>query len=300
MLKIAFHPDYVLKLPEGHRFPMEKYELLPKQLLHEGIVEHEAFFEPKYPEEKYILNVHTPFYLDNLQKLNLDRKAILKMGFPLTEALVKREMLMVGGTIESAKYALQTGIGLNIAGGTHHAYPGHAEGFCLLNDHAIAARYLQSKGLAEKILIIDLDVHQGNGTAKIFENDLNVFTFSMHAANNYPFKKEKSDLDIALKDHTKDEQYLQTLKNYLPQLLNHYHPDFIFYQSGVDILASDRLGRLNCSLEGIKERDRFVFQLCKKRKIPVQCSMGGGYSTEIKDILNAHANTFRVASELYQ
>lgn len=198
-----------------------------------------------------------------------------------------------------AEKALQTGIAFNIAGGTHHAYSDRGEAFCLLNDQAIAAHYLLTKKLAKKILIVDLDVHQGNGTAEIFQHNDNVFTFSMHGKSNYPFKKETSDLDIALHDHTDDSKFLEILQNTLPYLIDTQKPDFIFYLSGVDILASDKLGKLGCTLDGCKKRDEIVFGLCRKLEIPVQVSMGGGYSPDIKTIIEAHANTYRVANAMY-
>ena len=278
---------------------MEKYELLPKQLLYEGTCVEENFFEPGLASNEDILRVHTKEYLNNLKNLSIEPRASRKTGFPLSAALVEREIRIAGGTIQGAEFAVQFGIAMNIAGGTHHAYPGHGEAFCLLNDQAIAARYLQNKGLAEKILIVDLDVHQGNGTADIFKNDPSVFTFSMHGRNNYPFKKEKSDLDIELVDGTGDEEYLQILKTTLPGLIARQNPDFIFYLSGVDILSTDKLGKLSCSVEGCKERDRFVLQLCHDQKIPVEVSMGGGYSPDIKTIIEAHTNTFRLAQEIY-
>ena len=299
MLKIAYHPIYKYSLPKGHRFPMEKYELLPQQLLHEGTCENENFFEPKMPSEEDILAVHTKEYFESLLNLTIDKRAARKIGFPLSEALIDRELRIVQGTIEGCEYALKYGIAMNIAGGTHHAYTDRGEGFCMLNDQAIAARYLQNKDLAKKILIVDLDVHQGNGTAEIFENDESVFTFSMHGEGNYPFKKEKSDLDIAVPDGSGDEVYLQKLKETLPKLIEEQKPDFIFYLSGVDILETDKLGRLNCTVEGCKERDRYVLQMCKDLNIPVQVSMGGGYSPEIKIIIEAHSNTFRLAQEIY-
>lgn len=298
-MKIAFHPAYSYPLPKGHRFPMEKYELLPQQLLHEGTCKPENFFEPAMPSKKHILAVHTVEYFESILNLTIDKSAARKIGFPLSEALIQREQLITQGTIAGSEYALKHGIALNIAGGTHHAYTDHGEGFCMLHDQAVAARYLQKKGLASKVLIVDLDVHQGNGTAEIFENDDSVFTFSMHGAGNYPFKKEKSDLDIAIPDGSGDEIYLQKLKQILPKLIDTQNPDFIFYLSGVDILKSDKLGRLNCTVEGCKERDRFVLQTCKDLHIPVQVSMGGGYSPEIKTIIDAHANTFRVAQKIY-
>ncbi len=273
--------------------------MLPKQLLHEGTCEQQHFFEPKPADLEDILAVHTKEYVENLTNLTLDRRAIRKTGFPLSQELVDREIIIAGGTLEGCHYALENGISMNIAGGTHHAYSDHGEAFCLLHDQAIAARYLQKKKLAEKILIIDLDVHQGNGTAEIFQNDDSVFTFSMHGKGNYPFRKEISDLDIEVPDGSKDEYYLETLKEILPDLIEKVQPDFIFYLCGVDILETDKLGRLACSIEGCKERDRFVLQTCHDLKIPVQCSMGGGYSPEIKIIIEAHANTYRLAQNIY-
>ena len=316
MLKIANHPIYLYPLPKGHRFPMEKYELLPQQLLHEGTCTPENFFEPSMPSAEDILAVHTHEYYESLLNLTIDKRAARKIGFPLSEALIKREQLITQGTIHGSEFALKYGISMNIAGGTHHAYTDHGEGFCMFNDQAIAARYLLKKYgtgdkaipqqkvrnddfVVNKILIVDLDVHQGNGTAEIFQNDSSVFTFSMHGAGNYPFRKEKSDLDIAVPDGSGDEIYLQKLKETLPKLIEQQKPDFIFYLSGVDILETDKLGKLNCTVEGCKERDRYVLQMCKDLKIPVQVSMGGGYSPKIKIIIEAHANTFRLAQEIY-
>tara|TARA_R110002020_G_scaffold188940_8_gene387860 strand:- start:528 stop:1367 length:840 start_codon:yes stop_codon:yes gene_type:complete len=278
---------------------MEKYELLPQQLLHEGTCKAENFFEPEILSEENILAVHTKEYFKSLLNLTLDKSAARKIGFPLSETLVKRGRIISQGTIDCCEYALKYGIAMNIAGGTHHSYADHGEGFCLFNDQAIAAKYLLKKGLANRILIVDLDVHQGNGTAKIFENEDSIFTFSMHGAGNYPFKKEKSDLDIAVPDGSGDEVYLKILKETLPKLISEQKPDFIFYLSGVDILETDKLGRLNCTVEGCKERDRFVLQICKDLNIPVEVSMGGGYSPEIKIIIEAHANTFRLAQEIF-
>lgn len=299
MLKIAFHPTFELKLPPKHRFPMAKYGLLPQQLLYEGTVEEEHFFQPETPDHEAFLRIHQSDYYFDFINLSLDQKAERKIGFPLTEDLVKRERLIADGTMKASEYALDNGIGMTISGGTHHAFTDHGEGFCMLNDQAIAARHLQDIKGIKKILIIDLDVHQGNGTAEIFQEDDSVFTFSMHGKNNYPFKKESSDLDIELEDHTGDEHYLKTLRETLPLLLEKTKPDFIFYQSGVDILATDKLGRLNCSIAGCKARDRFVLKTIAKRGIPLEISMGGGYSSEIKHIVEAHANTFRIAEEIF-
>jgi len=300
VLKIAYHPIFKHNLPLGHRFPMSKYELLHQQLLHEGTCQLENFFEPNgLPKREYLEAVHTPAYIDELNNLTLDPRAARKIGFPLSAKLVEREHIITQGTIEGCGHALQNGIAMNIAGGTHHAYTDHGEAFCLFNDQAIGAKYLQSCHSISKLLIVDLDVHQGNGTAQIFNEDPSVFTFSMHGASNYPFKKEVSDLDIALPNDTKDDDYLFILKETLPRLIKEQAPDFIFYLSGVDILATDKLGKLSCSIDGCKERDRFVLEQCKQEGIPVQISMGGGYSPDIKIIIEAHANTYRMAQEIY-
>jgi acetoin utilization deacetylase AcuC-like enzyme len=299
MLRIANHPIYTHPLPKGHRFPMEKYDLVPRQLLFEGTCSESNFFLPEAATQEAILAVHDPIYLESLDKQTLDRKAIMALGLPLSPELVKREKILVGGTIKAAEYALEYGIAMNIAGGTHHAYTSKGEGFCLLNDQAIAARYLQREKNIEKILFIDLDVHQGDGTAQIFENDPGVFTFSMHGENNFPFQKQRSSLDIPLTDGTGDEDYLNTLKKYLPLLMQKVDPQFVFYQCGVDILGTDQLGKLSCTIEGCKERDRMVLQACHEMKVPVECSMGGGYSKAIRTIIEAHANTFRLAQHIF-
>jgi acetoin utilization deacetylase AcuC-like enzyme len=299
MLKIAFHPIYKHELPEGHRFPMEKYDLLPQQLIYEGTCSKENFFEPKIPNNRHFFTVHDPEYFFNLLNITLSQKEARKIGFPLSEELIAREMIITDGTIKASKFALKNGIAMNIAGGTHHAFSNRGEAFCMLNDQAIGAKYLQQEKLAKKILIVDLDVHQGNGTAEIFRNDASVFTFSMHGKSNYPFIKETSDLDIALKNETKDAEYLSILKKTLPKLINQEKPDFIYYLCGVDVLETDKLGKLSLTIDGCKERDRFVLQTCHDYNIPVMCSMGGGYSPVIKVIVDAHANTFRLAQEIY-
>ncbi|MGK0386988.1 MAG: acetoin utilization deacetylase AcuC-like enzyme [Patiriisocius sp.] len=299
MLKIANHPIYKYALPEGHRFPMAKYNLLPEKLLKDGICNEVNFFKPEKVSAEKILRVHDEAYYSRLLNISLDKKEIRKIGFPLREELVERGHYIIGGTIKGCDFAITHGVAMNIAGGTHHAYAGHGEAFCLLNDQAVAAMDLLARGLAKKILIVDLDVHQGNGTAHIFEQDDRVFTFSMHGAKNYPFKKEKSDLDIGLDDTTGDVEYLEILYRTLPKLLEKVRPDFIFYLSGVDILQSDKLGRLGCTLEGCKQRDLFVFETCKQARIPVQVSMGGGYSPDIDVILEAHLNTYKAAQEVY-
>lgn len=299
MLKIAYHPIYKHHLPDGHRFPMAKYELLPQQLLHEGTCSEEHFFEPSLPDDEHILAVHDEGYYRDLLNLDIPPKEARKIGFPLSKELVLRERIIANGTIKGCEFALEHGIAMNIAGGTHHAYSNRGEAFCMLNDQAIGAQYLQRNKQINNILIVDLDVHQGNGTAEIFQTDRSVFTFSMHGKGNYPFKKEVSDLDIALEKGTTDQEYLSILKNTLSSLLEKVRPEFIFYLCGVDVLETDKLGTLSLSLEGCKERDRFVLQTCHDANIPIQCSMGGGYSPEIKIIVEAHANTFRLAQDIY-
>lgn len=298
-MKIAYSPIYKYELPEGHRFPMAKYELLPEQLLYEGTVTEAHFFHPAPLEEEYLLWTHTGEYWHKLKAQTIGYKEIRAIGFPMSERLVQRSLHIANGTVQCALFALQHGIAMNIAGGTHHAYAGRGEGFCLLNDIAIAANYLLKKGLAQQILIIDLDVHQGNGTAHIFREEPRVFTFSMHGAKNFPLRKEASDLDIGLPDKTEDGPYLQTLRENLPRLFEQVAPDFVFFLSGVDVLATDKLGRLSLSMAGCRQRDRIVLEACHRHKIPVAVSMGGGYSERLALIIDAHANTFRLAQEIF-
>jgi acetoin utilization deacetylase AcuC-like enzyme len=278
---------------------MRKYRLLPALLLQEGSCTRANFFEPSAPEGHFITAVHDPDYYRALRNLTIPAREARKIGFPLTVPLVERERIIADGTIKACEYALEYGIAMNIAGGTHHAYSDHGEAFCMLNDQAIGARYLQKKGLVKRVLIIDLDVHQGNGTAEIFRDDPTVFTFSIHGQGNYPFKKEQSDLDIPMEKGTSDTAYLSILGEALPHLISEVQPDFIFYLCGVDVLATDALGTLSLSLEGCMQRDRMVLECCHQNKIPVQCSMGGGYSPDLHTIVEAHANTFRLAQELY-
>ncbi|MEC8402668.1 MAG: histone deacetylase [Bacteroidota bacterium] len=299
MIPIAFDPIYVLPLPENHRFPMEKYDLLPKQLVHEGTCDPKDFFSPLAVDDQIVKVIHQKEYVDRLKHMKLDLSEVRKIGFPISQQLVEREFIIAGGTIEGALKSLESGISFNIAGGTHHAHSSHGEAFCMLNDQAISARYLLDHQHAKKVLIIDLDVHQGNGTAEIFKKEERVFTFSMHGKKNYPFKKENSDWDIALEDDTGDEVYLNLLNDTLPRLFERADPDFVFYLSGVDVVDTDRLGRLGLSIEGCKKRDEQVLKFCHKRSLPAQCSMGGGYSKDIKLIIEAHANTFRLAQQIY-
>ncbi|GAA4308917.1 histone deacetylase [Mucilaginibacter gynuensis] len=299
MLKIAYDPIYAHPLPEGHRFPMLKYELIPAQLLHEGVITEDNLFSPEPLDEEIILWTHDKHYWEQLRDQTLSAKEIRRTGFPLSPKLVEREIRIAKGTIDGCHYAFEHGVAFNVAGGTHHAGSNWGEGFCLLNDQAIAANYLLNNNLTKSILIIDLDVHQGNGTAQIFENEPRVFTFSTHGANNFPYRKEISDLDIPFPDDTGDEEFLNTLYQTLPKLIAQQQPDFIFYLSGVDVLATDKLGKLSLTREGCRARDEFVLQQCHQNNIPVQVSMGGGYSPNIKDIVEAHCNTYKAAADIF-
>lgn len=299
LLKIAHHTAYIHPLPEGHRFPMLKYELIPEQLLYEGLVNKDNFFEPKLADFETACLAHDPTYVRHLFDLTLDTKMVRRIGFPLSQGLVDRERYILDGTIKSALYAMEYGVSFNTAGGTHHAGANFGEGFCLMNDQAVAAAYLLKKRIAQRILILDLDVHQGNGTAHIFQDHPDIITFSMHGDKNYPFVKEKSHYDVPLENDTTDQAYLEILESQLQLVFSEVKPDFVFYQAGVDILATDKLGKLKVSAEGCKQRDRIVLSHCRQAAIAVQISMGGGYSTDIRDIVNAHVETYRAAIDLF-
>lgn len=299
MLKVAWHTDYAHPLPDGHRFPMAKYELLPEQLCYEGTLTSDHLFCPTLLPEDRIVRTHDPEYWNKLKHIQLSRIEERRTGFPLSEALVRRERRIMQGTIECTQHAHQHGIAMNVAGGTHHAFSNRGEGFCLLNDLALGAMHVLDNGLGAKVLIIDLDVHQGNGTASLFRGDDRVFTFSMHGEKNYPMHKELGDLDIGMPDQTDDRLYLSTLREALPRIIDLTEPDFAFFQSGVDVLAEDKLGRLALSLRGCRERDKVVMEACIGNNIPLVCAMGGGYAPDVRVIVEAHANTFRMAQELY-
>ena len=299
MLKIANDSIYNHPLKENHRFPMIKYKLLPNLLIDEGTCNYDNFFIPGDIKYDDILLTHDHLYFKKLLNFQLNKKELRAIGFPMSIELINREMKIVQGTIESSLNSLKYGVSLNIAGGTHHAFSNRAEAFCILNDQAIAANYLIHNKLSKKILILDLDVHQGNGTAEIFNKNVNVFTASFHGAKNYPFRKEVSDYDYDFDDGVNDLEYLKVIKYHVPKIIDEFQPDFIFYLSGVDILENDKLGRLSVSIDGCKKRDNFVLNYCKKNNIPIQISMGGGYSPDINNIVEAHANTFRLAQEVF-
>lgn len=299
MLKISFSDKYLYQLPEGHRFPIAKYELLKEQLLYDGSIREEQLVDPGIVEEETIMKVHEKDYWKSLHNGTLSAKEVRKIGLPINERSVLRARNTVAGTIEASLQSFINGIGFNIGGGTHHAFSGWGEGFCILNDIAITSSYLLDNKKVKKILVVDLDVHQGNGTASIFMKNDSVFTFSMHGKDNYPLKKEKSDLDIPLETFTSDDEYLKILNHNLPKVINQSLPDIIFYQAGVDVLEVDVLGKLSLSKAGCKNRDEIVLQTCYLHQIPVVVTTGGGYASKIADIVDAHGNTFRTGLEIF-
>ena len=299
MLKIAYNRLYNHPLDKNHRFPMLKYELIPEQLIRKNICSSINFFSNSEIKKEDAILTHDELYYDELINLSLSKHDKRLIGFPLTNALVKREKIIAQGTIKNTSYALKYGISMNIAGGTHHAFKSKPGAFCMLNDQAIAANFLIENKICNRIMIIDLDVHQGNGTASIFENENSIFTVSFHGKKNYPFIKENSNFDLEFDDGTGDSEYLRELREKIPKLIDDFEPEFIFYLAGVDVLKNDKLGRLSLSVAGCKERDRFIINLCKTNNIPVQVSMGGGYSIHLKEIIDAHSNTFELAQEIY-
>ena len=300
MLKVAYSDIFKYDVPERHRFPMQKYPMLAEKLLAEGTLTPDNFFTPQRLSEDEILTTHTPAYWQHLKNQTLPTKEARAIGFEMTPQLVERERYITHATYECALFAKEHGVSLNIAGGTHHAFADHGEGFCVFNDIAVASNLLLQRGQARQILVVDLDVHQGNGTAHIMANEPRVFTFSMHGAKNYPFRKQASDLDIDLPNDTDDEAYLAILCETLPSLIEQVQPDMLFYQSAVDVLATDKLGKLALTLDGCAKRDEFVLRQAKANGIPVAVVMGGGYSEDINAVVEAHCNTFRIAKSLFE
>ena len=298
-MPIIYHSDYVAPLPEGHRFPMSKFRQLYELLLADGVANIEQFQTPERPPQEWIELVHTVDYVQAYCEGTLDAKAQRRIGLPWSATLVNRTCTAVGGTILTAQLALNQGLACNTAGGTHHAFPGYGSGFCIFNDLAIAARVLQQLDLVHKILIVDLDVHQGDGTAFIFQNDPSVFTFSMHCEVNFPGTKQKSDLDVPLPIGMEDDAYLQTLAKYLPDLLSDLQPDLVLYDAGVDPHAGDRLGKLALTDTGIFCREMQVLSTCVAAGYPVASVIGGGYADDLNSLVYRHSLLHRAASEVY-
>lgn len=296
--RLFYSPYYYAEIGEGHVFPIRKFELVRDLLVKEGTLLPEEIIEPLPAKVEDLHLVHTEDYISRLVDGTLTTKEIRKLGLPWSQSLVRRSFHAISGTIEAAKYALESGISSNLAGGTHHAFPDRGEGFCVLNDVAVAIRVLQREKLAEKFLIVDCDVHQGNGTAFIFKDDPSVFTFSMHGAKNYPLHKENSTLDIELPDKTGDVEFLETLEQALPRVILH-QPDIIFYLGGADPFEKDKLGRLSLTKEGLMKRDEMVLQFAKEHNTPVVTTMSGGYALDINDTVEIHANTIRAVKKIF-
>lgn len=287
---------YTFPLPNGHRFPIAKYALLRQRVIDEEIVPAEHVHDPSAAPREDLLLVHAPDYVDRFTTGALTRDEERRLGFPWSAALVERSYRAAGGTLEAAIRALDDGIAMNLAGGTHHAFPSHGEGFCVFNDVAVAVRALQRDGRIARAAIVDLDVHQGNGTNEVFAGDDRVFTFSMHGRKNYPFHKIPGSLDVELDDHTGDDEYLVLLADALPRVLHQARPDLVVYVAGADPYVGDRLGRLALTFGGLARRDTFVLNQCREVGLPVVVTIAGGYAEPITDTVAIHATTARIAA----
>jgi acetoin utilization deacetylase AcuC-like enzyme len=295
----AFYCDhFVLPLPDGHKFPMAKYRLLRERVIADGVLDAGDVREPPPAAWDDLRLVHTGTYLRDVARGTLPREVQRRIGFPWSPQMVERARRSVGATVQASRAALLDGTAANLAGGTHHAFSDRGEGFCVFNDVAVAARVLLRDGLVPRAAIVDCDVHQGNGTAAIFAGDDRVFTFSMHGANNFPFRKETSDLDVTLDDGTRDDEYLARLAAHLPAVLDRQRPGVVFYVSGADPYEGDRLGRLKLTVDGLRSRDRFVFAECRRRNVPVVVTMAGGYADDMDALVTIHANTIREAARV--
>jgi len=295
-MRCAFHPDYYVPLPPSHPFPMAKYPLLFERLRAAGLLDERRLIEPGEAAIQDLELVHSAEYLHQLATGTLDPAAVRRIGVPWSPALWRRSRLAAQGTLVAARAALQDGLAANLAGGTHHAFPGHGEGFCLLNDVAVAIRALQRDGLARRALVVDLDVHQGNGTAAIFEGDRDVFTFSMHGERNYPTRKMRSTLDVGLIDGAGDEEYLSLLRLHLGGILAGFAPDLVFYLAGVDPVRGDRYGRLALTDDGLRRRERMVLETCSARSVPLVIAIAGGYAPTPERTAELHAVVFEEAA----
>jgi acetoin utilization deacetylase AcuC-like enzyme len=298
-MRVSYHPDYVVPLPEGHPFPMGKFPALHRILLGEGLIRSSDVVAPGEAAWADLRLVHSEAYLSSLATGLLDRAAERRMGVPWSPALIRRSRLSVQGSINAARMALQDGIAANLAGGTHHAFPDHGEGFCVLNDVSIAIRALLRDGEIARALVIDLDVHQGNGTAAIFEGDPRVFTFSMHGERNYPWHKMTSTRDVGLPDRMEDDAYLLTLETHLSGIIRAANPDLAFYLAGVDPMAGDRFGRLSLTRDGLRHRDRMVLEALRRASVPVALVMSGGYARTPDLTADLHATAHREAAQVF-
>jgi acetoin utilization deacetylase AcuC-like enzyme len=298
-MRVCYTPRYYADIGEGHVFPIRKFELVRDRLVAEGTLSPAEIYEPREAPVEDVLLVHTEDYVTRLRAGALTVREVRRLGLPWSKALVRRSFLATAGTVAAARAALAEGVGANLAGGTHHAFPDHGEGFCVLNDVAVAVCVLRRDGLARRVAVVDLDVHQGNGTAHIFEGDEEVFTFSMHGAKNYPLFKLRSSLDVELADGTADEEYLSTLARHLPRVFAHA-PELVFYLGGADPYVGDKLGRLSLSIAGLRARDELVLGGCRARGLPVVTVMSGGYAADVNDTVEIHCNTVRAAKKIFE
>ena len=299
-LPLVYHPDYVAPLPDGHRFPMPKFGQVYEHLVRDGVATLDQFHCPEIASRAQIELCHTPDFVDSYLTGSIDRKAMRRIGFPWSAALVTRTRTALGGTILAARLALEHGLAANTAGGTHHAHASFGSGFCIFNDIAVAARVMQQEGRAQKVLLVDLDVHQGDGSATIFQGDDSVFTFSMHCQKNFPFRKQPGDLDVGLAGGLGDDDYLRTLAGYLPDLLTQVNPDLVLYDAGVDPHGNDALGKLALTDEGLYRRDRYVLEQCTRRGHPVACVIGGGYAKDTWSLARRHCLVHQAASDVME
>ena len=298
-MQVFYTPRYYADIGQGHIFPIRKFELVRERLLAEGTLQPAEIVEPSPATLEDVLLVHTHDYVSRLCNGQLSPKEIRRLGLPWSESLVRRSFYATGGTIAAAHTALDCGFSSNLAGGTHHSFADRGEGFCVLNDVAIAIRSLRARELTQRAAIVDCDVHQGNGTATIFAADADTFTFSMHGANNYPLFKAQSTLDVELPDGTSDDEYLESLAQHLPRVFKH-EPEIVFYLAGADPYSGDKLGRLNVSMDGLRERDAYVLRECYKREVPLVTVMSGGYGKDINDTIEIHCNTIRMVKEVFE
>ena len=298
-MQVFYTPRYYADIGQGHIFPIRKFELVRDKLLAEGTLHPEEIVEPDPAPLEDVLMVHTEDYVSRLRSGDLTQKEVRRLGLPWSESLVRRSFYAVGGTLAATQASLAEGYSSNLAGGTHHSFPDHGEGFCVLNDVAIAIRAMRARKLIHRAAIVDCDVHQGNGTATIFAGDADTFTFSMHGANNYPLFKANSTLDVELPDGTSDAAYMETLASHLPQVFQS-DPDIVFYLAGADPYRGDKLGRLALSIDGLRERDAYVLRECYEREIPIVTVMSGGYGKDINDTIEIHCNTIRMVKEIFE
>ncbi len=290
---------FTVPLPDGHRFPIAKYQRIRDAVIERGVLAAHEVEEPDRVERWALGLVHLPAYVNAIVDGSLEPLAVRRLGFPWSEPLRERSLRTVQGTVEAGFDALASGAGINLAGGTHHAFAAHGEGFCVFNDVAVAVRVLQREGRVRRVAIIDLDVHQGNGTASIFAGDPDVYTFSLHGAKNFPFRKELSTLDVELDDCTGDTAYCSLLTAHLIDVLDESRPDIVFYLAGADPYVDDRFGRLALSFDGLRARDRLVFEGCRRRGLPVVLTLAGGYARSLEDVVTIHATTVRELRRAY-